>query len=70
VKFRSDPAAIRGSIVPVITPFTDDGALDLESLRGLVRWQLESGSHGDRWRRTRCSRCRVERHLVAGTVAL
>lgn len=46
MKFRSDPAAIRGSIVPVITPFTDDGALDLESLRGLVRWQLESGSHG------------------------
>jgi 4-hydroxy-tetrahydrodipicolinate synthase len=46
VKFRSDPARIRGSIAPVITPFTDDGALDLESLRGLVRWQLESGSHG------------------------
>jgi 4-hydroxy-tetrahydrodipicolinate synthase len=46
VKFRSDPARIRGSIAPVITPFTDDGALDLDSLRGLVRWQLESGSHG------------------------
>ncbi len=46
MKFRSDPARIRGSIAPVITPFTDDGALDLESLRGLVRWQLESGSHG------------------------
>jgi len=46
VKFRSDPASIRGSIAPVVTPFTDEGALDLESLRGLVRWQLESGSHG------------------------
>src|SRR5690606_37588218 len=46
VKFRSDPARIRGSIAPVVAPFTDEGELDLESLRGLVRWQLESGSHG------------------------
>ncbi|MEU7810841.1 4-hydroxy-tetrahydrodipicolinate synthase [Pseudonocardia sp. NPDC049154] len=46
MKFRSDPARIRGSIAPVITPFTDDGDLDLDSLRRLVRWQLESGSHG------------------------
>jgi 4-hydroxy-tetrahydrodipicolinate synthase len=46
VKFRSDPARIRGSIAPVITPFADDGALDLASLRGLVRWQLDAGSHG------------------------
>jgi 4-hydroxy-tetrahydrodipicolinate synthase len=46
VKFRNDPARIRGSIAPVITPFTDDGALDLASLRQLVRWQLDSGSHG------------------------
>ncbi|ROS44404.1 4-hydroxy-tetrahydrodipicolinate synthase [Amycolatopsis thermoflava] len=46
MKFRTDPARIRGSIAPLITPFTDDGALDLASLRGLVRWQLGSGSHG------------------------
>ncbi|MFJ8815162.1 4-hydroxy-tetrahydrodipicolinate synthase [Amycolatopsis thermoflava] len=46
MKFRTDPARSRGSIAPVITPFTDDGALDLTSLRGLVRWQLGSGSHG------------------------
>jgi 4-hydroxy-tetrahydrodipicolinate synthase len=46
VKFRSDPATIRGSIAPLITPFTDDGTLDLESLRTLVSWQLESGTHG------------------------
>jgi 4-hydroxy-tetrahydrodipicolinate synthase len=46
VKFRSDPARIRGSIAPLITPFTDDGALDMPSLRGLVRWQLKAGSHG------------------------
>jgi 4-hydroxy-tetrahydrodipicolinate synthase len=46
VKFRSDPAAIRGSIAPVVTPFTDDGAPDPEGLRRLIEWQLEQGSHG------------------------
>ncbi|KUF13229.1 MULTISPECIES: 4-hydroxy-tetrahydrodipicolinate synthase [Streptomyces] len=46
MKFRTDPATIRGSIAPVVTPFTEEGALDHDSLRGLVRWQLESGSHG------------------------
>ncbi|NRQ40427.1 4-hydroxy-tetrahydrodipicolinate synthase [Nonomuraea sp. NN258] len=46
MKFRSDPGTIRGSIAPVVTPFTDAGELDLDSLRALVRWQLEQGSHG------------------------
>jgi 4-hydroxy-tetrahydrodipicolinate synthase len=46
MRFRSDPARIRGSIAPLITPFTEQGALDLDSLRGLVRWQLVSGTHG------------------------
>jgi len=47
MRFRSDPAhTIRGSIAPVVTPFTPEGKLDLEGLRGLIRWQLESGSHG------------------------
>jgi 4-hydroxy-tetrahydrodipicolinate synthase len=46
VKFRSDPQSITGSIAPLITPFTDDGQLDLDSLRSLVRWQIASGSHG------------------------
>jgi 4-hydroxy-tetrahydrodipicolinate synthase len=46
VKFRSDPAAIRGSIAPVVTPFTDGGAVDHDSLRGLIRFQLQAGSHG------------------------
>jgi 4-hydroxy-tetrahydrodipicolinate synthase len=30
----------------VVTPFTADGELDPEGLRNLIRWQLESGSHG------------------------
>jgi 4-hydroxy-tetrahydrodipicolinate synthase len=46
MKWRTDPAGIRGSIAPVVSPFTADGAPDLESLRRLIRWQLESGSHG------------------------
>ncbi|WP_063052497.1 4-hydroxy-tetrahydrodipicolinate synthase [Nocardia arthritidis] len=46
MKFRSEPHRITGSIAPLITPFSDDGDLDLESLRALVRWQLDSGSHG------------------------
>jgi 4-hydroxy-tetrahydrodipicolinate synthase len=46
VKFRSDPASIRGSIAPIVTPFQSDGSLDLVGLRGLVQWQIESGSHG------------------------
>lgn len=46
MRFRSDPAAIRGSIAPVVSPFTAGGAPDLDGLRALIRWQLESGSHG------------------------
>ncbi len=46
MRFRSDPARIRGSIAPVVSPFTADGAPDLDGLRNLIRWQLESGSHG------------------------
>ena len=46
MRFRSDPSRIRGSIAPVVSPFTADGAADTDALRGLIRWQLESGSHG------------------------
>ena len=46
MRFRSDPATIRGSIAPVVSPFTADGAPDLDGLRSLISWQLESGSHG------------------------
>jgi 4-hydroxy-tetrahydrodipicolinate synthase len=46
MKWRSNPAGIRGSIAPVVSPFTADGAPDLYGLRALIRWQLESGSHG------------------------
>src|SRR5215469_13673571 len=46
MRFRSHPAAIRGSIAPVVSPFTPDGQPDLDGLRALIRWQLGSGSHG------------------------
>lgn len=44
--FRTDPHAIRGSIAPLMTPFTADGAVDHESLTNLVNWQLANGTHG------------------------
>ncbi len=37
---------LRGSIVPVITPFDDDGRLDEQTLGELIDWQIASGSHG------------------------
>jgi 4-hydroxy-tetrahydrodipicolinate synthase len=46
MRFRGDPAMIRGSIAPVVSPFTAEGAPDLDGLRALIRWQLEAGSHG------------------------
>lgn len=46
MQFRADPARIRGSIAPVVTPFAADGSLDTAGLRRLVQWQLASGSHG------------------------
>ncbi|WP_279582246.1 4-hydroxy-tetrahydrodipicolinate synthase [Fodinicola feengrottensis] len=46
MKFRSDPSTIRGSIAPVVTPFTAEGAVDTNGLRNLIRWQLANGSHG------------------------
>lgn len=44
--FAANPDAVRGAITPLITPFHDDGSLDLDSIPALVNWQLERGSHG------------------------
>lgn len=46
MKYRSDPSKIRGSIAPLMTPFTADGAVDHASLTNLVNWQLAQGTHG------------------------
>lgn len=46
MRFRSSPRDIRGSIVPLMTPFTPDGAVDHASLTNLIEWQLANGTHG------------------------
>ncbi|HWN32676.1 MAG TPA: dihydrodipicolinate synthase family protein, partial [Pseudonocardia sp.] len=46
MRFRGNPASIRGSIAPVVTPFTADGAPDPDGLRALIEFQLAAGSHG------------------------
>ncbi len=37
---------LRGSIVPLVTPFTADNAVDEAALRQLIEWQIASGTHG------------------------
>ena len=39
-------SSIRGAITPLVTPFTADGELDLETVAALVEWQIAAGSHG------------------------
>lgn len=46
MKFRSNPAQIRGSIAALMTPFTANGEVDHAGLANLVNWQVASGSHG------------------------
>jgi 4-hydroxy-tetrahydrodipicolinate synthase len=46
MRYRDDPSQLRGSIVPLMTPFTEDGALDHVSLANLVEWQIANGTHG------------------------
>lgn len=36
---------LRGSIVPIVTPFAD-GQVDYDGLAALIEWQIQSGSHG------------------------
>ena len=37
---------VKGAITPLVTPFHDDGSLDLDSIGRLIDWQLERGTHG------------------------
>ncbi len=43
---RHDPSQLKGSIAPLVTPFTDDGLFDEPAFVDLIRWHIESGSHG------------------------
>jgi len=37
---------LRGSLVAIVTPMSDDGALDLDALRHLVDWHIAEGTDG------------------------
>ncbi len=38
--------SLRGSIAPLITPFTDSGQFDEKAFVDLIHWHIESGTHG------------------------
>ncbi|WP_413099872.1 4-hydroxy-tetrahydrodipicolinate synthase [Streptomyces sp. Inha503] len=40
------PPTLRGSIVPLVTPFDPDGAVDFAALRKLIDHHVDAGSHG------------------------
>ena len=44
MRFRSDPASIRGSIAPVVTPFTADGTPDTEAGQATALALLKRGA--------------------------
>jgi len=37
---------LRGSLVAIVTPMSDDGALDLEAFRSLLDWHIAEGTDG------------------------
>ena len=43
---RRAASDLKGSIVPIVTPFTESLAFDEKSFIDLIEWQIESGSHG------------------------
>jgi 4-hydroxy-tetrahydrodipicolinate synthase len=45
-RYAADPDAVRGAITPLITPFSDQGELDLDAFPRLIDWQLDHGTHG------------------------
>ena len=42
----SEMKMIRGSLVALVTPMSEDGALDLDALRRLVDWHIAEGTDG------------------------
>ena len=39
-------AALQGSLVAIVTPMQEDGALDLEAFRRLIDWHIKEGTDG------------------------
>jgi 4-hydroxy-tetrahydrodipicolinate synthase len=46
MKFRGDPAGLRGAHTALVTPFAEDEELDLAGLKSLCHWQIDNGAHG------------------------
>jgi 4-hydroxy-tetrahydrodipicolinate synthase len=46
MRFRGDLDALKGSFGAVLTPFTNDGALDTDALKRLAQWQRDAGCTG------------------------
>ena len=46
LKLTLDNGSLRGSIVALVTPMEDSGAVDWKSLDALVDWHIEEGTHG------------------------
>lgn len=42
----SSRVSLRGAMTAIVTPFQDNGEVDLAALGELARWQVESGIHG------------------------
>ncbi len=43
---QREPSELRGSIVPIVTPFRGDGTFDESAFVELIEWQIDAGSHG------------------------
>lgn len=45
-RMTRNPSSLKGSIVPLVTPFTEEGKFDQSTFEDLIDWQIENGSHG------------------------
>jgi 4-hydroxy-tetrahydrodipicolinate synthase len=43
---QRETSELRGSIVPIVTPFREDGTFDESAFVELIEWQIDAGSHG------------------------
>lgn len=46
MRFRNDLQALRGSFGAVLTPFAQDGSVDIDSLKAFAGWQRDAGLTG------------------------
>jgi 4-hydroxy-tetrahydrodipicolinate synthase len=46
MKFRGDLQALKGAFGAVLTPFSEDGSVDIDGLKTLARWQRDAGLTG------------------------